>query len=186
MFSQETKLVGMDFVRGLNQNLMIRIENPEFTSLCPLTGQPDFAKIIIEYRPNKLCIESKSLKLYFLGYRQHGDFHEACVNRILQDLVVATQPLWMSVKGEFTPRGGIPFWPTATYECPGWNEKLQKFETYTGETRYESGRVEKFMGAQLQVVAEKHFGVPATSSNHSSEKRPVEPLKINKKEFLRN
>ena len=93
----------------------VNIVVPEFTSLCPKTGQPDFAKIIIDYAPDKLCVESKSLKLYMMGYRNFGEFHESCVNRILKDLVGATDPFWMRVTGEFTPRGGIPFWPTAEY-----------------------------------------------------------------------
>lgn len=94
----------------------VRIECPEFTSLCPKTGQPDFAKIIIEYMPDKWCVESKSLKLYLGSFRNHGEFHESCVNRIANDLVALLAPLELKVRGEFTPRGGIPFWPTAYYE----------------------------------------------------------------------
>jgi len=97
----------------------IHIECPEFTSLCPLTGQPDFAKIVIDYQPDQLCVESKSLKLYLGSFRMHGEFHESCVNRICNDLVrlldPVLDPVWMTVRGEFTPRGGIPFWPTADY-----------------------------------------------------------------------
>ena len=93
----------------------IHIECPEFTSLCPITGQPDFAKIVIDYQPDKLCVESKSLKLYLGTFRMHGEFHEACVNRICNDLVKLLSPKWLTVRGEFTPRGGIPFWPTAEY-----------------------------------------------------------------------
>lgn len=93
----------------------IHIECPEFTCLCPLTGQPDFARIIIDYQPDKLCVESKSLKLYLGSFRMFGEFHEAGVNRICNDLVALLQPVSMTVRGEFTPRGGIPFWPTATY-----------------------------------------------------------------------
>ena len=93
----------------------LHIECPEFTCLCPMTGQPDFGKIIIDYQPDQLCVESKSLKLYLGSFRMHGEFHEACVNRICNDLVKLMDPIWLTVKGEFTPRGGIPFWPTATY-----------------------------------------------------------------------
>ncbi len=93
----------------------IHIECPEFTSLCPITGQPDFAKIVIDYQPDALCVESKSLKLYLGSFRMHGEFHEACVNRICNDLVKLLSPKWLTVRGEFTPRGGIPFWPTAEY-----------------------------------------------------------------------
>lgn len=95
--------------------LQLHIEVPEFTSLCPLTGQPDFAKIIIRYTPNEWCVESKALKLYLMSYRNHGAFHEACVTTMLDDLVRLVDPYWMSITGEFTPRGGIPFWPTVEY-----------------------------------------------------------------------
>ena len=90
---------------------MVYIEAPEFTSLCPITGQPDFATIKIWYKPDKRCVESKSLKLYLGSFRMHGEFHEDCVNRILNDLVNLLNPKWIKVKGEFTPRGGIKFWP---------------------------------------------------------------------------
>ena len=88
---------------------------PEFTCLCPMTGQPDFAKIVIDYQPDALCVESKSLKLYLGSFRMHGEFHEATVNRICNDLVKLIAPVRLTVRGEFTPRGGIPFWPTAEY-----------------------------------------------------------------------
>jgi 7-cyano-7-deazaguanine reductase len=93
----------------------LHIECPEFTSLCPITGQPDFAKIVIDYQPDQLCVESKSLKLYLGSFRMHGEFHKSCVNRICNDLVRLLGPAWLTVRGEFTPRGGIPFWPTAEY-----------------------------------------------------------------------
>ncbi len=93
----------------------LHIECPEFTSLCPITGQPDFAKIIIDYKPNTLCVESKSLKLYLGSFRMSGEFHESCINQICNDLIELLDPLWIKVKGEFTPRGGIPFWPIAEY-----------------------------------------------------------------------
>ncbi|HJW08669.1 MAG TPA: preQ(1) synthase [Holophagaceae bacterium] len=79
----------------------------EFTCLCPLTGQPDFAHITIRYQPDQLCVESKSLKLYLWHFRDQGAFHEAVTNRILDDLVKATQPFWMRVEGDFLIRGGI-------------------------------------------------------------------------------
>ncbi len=93
----------------------LHIEVPEFTSLCPKTGQPDFAKIIIDYKPGKACVESKSLKLYLGSFRNHGEFHESCINRICNDLVELLDPDHIQVRGEFTPRGGIPFWPVATW-----------------------------------------------------------------------
>jgi 7-cyano-7-deazaguanine reductase len=82
-------------------------EAPEFTSLCPKTGQPDFAKITVEYIPDKLCIELKSLKLYFHSFRNDGIYFESVTNRILDDLVAACQPRFMNVTAEFNTRGGI-------------------------------------------------------------------------------
>lgn len=96
--------------------LTLHIEAPEFTTLCPVTGQPDFATIVIDYQPDKWCVESKSLKLYLLGFRNHGEFHEACVTRICNDLVALLDPVQLKVEGRFTPRGGIPFWPTMEYK----------------------------------------------------------------------
>ena len=92
---------------------------PEFTSLCPITGQPDFAEIRIAYVPAKRMVESKSLKLYLFSFRNHGDFHEDCVNTIMKDLVKLMQPKYIEVKGIFTPRGGISIWPYANYGKPG-------------------------------------------------------------------
>jgi 7-cyano-7-deazaguanine reductase len=82
-------------------------ETEEFTCLCPLTGQPDFAKLRIVYQPDQLCIESKSLKLYLWSFRDRGAFHEAVTNQILDDLVAATRPFWLRVEGDFLIRGGI-------------------------------------------------------------------------------
>lgn len=95
--------------------LGINITTNEFTSLCPMTGQPDFATIEITYAPDQWCVESKAIKLYFLAYRNRRDFHEACVNKICNDLVSLLDPIYMTVIGKFTPRGGIPLWPTASY-----------------------------------------------------------------------
>lgn len=88
---------------------------PEFTSLCPKTGQPDFARIIISYIPRERMVESKSLKLYLFSFRNHGDFHEDCVNIIMKDLVKLMDPRYIEVKGIFTPRGGIAIHPFANY-----------------------------------------------------------------------
>lgn len=84
-----------------------RIECPEFTCLCPKTGQPDFAKLTIWYRPGPLCVELKSLKLYLWSFREVGAFHERVTNEILDDLVVALSPEWMLIEGNFWVRGGI-------------------------------------------------------------------------------
>jgi 7-cyano-7-deazaguanine reductase len=88
---------------------------PEFTSLCPKTGQPDFGKIIINYIPREDMVESKSLKLYLFSFRNHGDFHEDCVNIIMKDLVKLMNPRYLEVKGIFMPRGGISILPFANY-----------------------------------------------------------------------
>lgn len=83
----------------------------EFTSLCPKTGQPDFAKIIINYIADKKMVESKSMKLYLFSFRNHGDFHEDCIQKICNDLVQLMNPKYIEVIGEFTPRGGIAIFP---------------------------------------------------------------------------
>ena len=85
----------------------IEIRCPEFTSMCPKTGLPDFGEIVIRYVPDRLCIELKALKYYMLEYRNRGIFYEAATNQILDDLVAACQPRWMTVTGAFTARGGI-------------------------------------------------------------------------------
>ena len=92
---------------------------PEFTTLCPITGQPDFAEIRIMYIPDELMVESKSLKLYLFSFRNHGDFHEDCVNIILKDLVRLMAPRYIEVTGIFTPRGGIAIHPYVNYGKPG-------------------------------------------------------------------
>jgi len=94
----------------------VRFNCPEFTSLCPITGQPDFAEIRISYVPDIKMVESKSLKLYLFSFRNHGDFHEDCVNIIMKDLM---DPKYIEVTGYFTPRGGISIYPFANYGRPG-------------------------------------------------------------------
>ena len=98
---------------------MVTFDCPEFTSLCPITGQPDFAKITINYIPNVKMVESKSLKLYLFSFRNQGDFHEDCINIIMKDLVKLMEPKYLEVKGIFTPRGGISIYPFANYGQPG-------------------------------------------------------------------
>jgi 7-cyano-7-deazaguanine reductase len=97
----------------------IEIEIPEFTSVCPKTGLPDFGVVTIQYQPDELCAELKSLKNYLLAYRNLGIFYENVVNRILKDFVAACQPVWAEVRGEFTPRGGINSRVTARYQREG-------------------------------------------------------------------
>lgn len=90
-----------------DRDYWIEFDCPEFTALCPITGQPDFGRLLIRYVPDQLCVESKSLKLYLFAYRNHGAFHEAVCNRILDDLVKAVRPRRMILRGEFNRRGGI-------------------------------------------------------------------------------
>jgi 7-cyano-7-deazaguanine reductase len=104
--------------RHPDRDYEIDFECPEFTCLCPRTGQPDFATIHITYVPDRLCVELKSLKLYLWAYRDKGAFHEDVTNRILDDLVAATRPRRMTVVGEFNVRGGIYTTVTATYPDP--------------------------------------------------------------------
>lgn len=95
----------------------ITVEMPEFTSVCPKTGLPDFGKLTLEYEPDELCIELKSLKLYILAYRNLGIFYENVVNRVLRDVVEAIRPVWARVDGEFTPRGGLQSVVQAEYRA---------------------------------------------------------------------
>lgn len=98
----------------------IRMRIPEFTCLCPRTGQPDFAVLNLEYVPDRLCVELKSLKLYVHSFRDQGTFHEAVTNRILSDLVSATTPRFMRLCAEFNVRGGIYTSVIAEHRTPGW------------------------------------------------------------------
>jgi 7-cyano-7-deazaguanine reductase len=98
----------------------IRIRVPEFTCLCPKTGQPDFAELTLEYVPDHLCVELKSLKLYVWSFRDEGAFHEAVTNRILNDLVAAIQPRFMRLSADFNVRGGIYTTVVAEHRAPGW------------------------------------------------------------------
>ena len=96
----------------------VKFNCPEFTSLCPITGQPDFATIYISYIPDRLMVESKSLKLYLFSFRNHGDFHEDCVNIIMKDLIKLMQPKYIEVWGKFLPRGGLSIDPYCNYGKP--------------------------------------------------------------------
>ena len=114
----------------------VKFNCPEFTSLCPMTGQPDFAPIYISYVPNVKMVESKSLKLYLFSFRNHGDFHEDCVNIIMEDLIKLMDPKYIEVWGKFTPRGGISIDPYANYGKEGtrWEEvarhRLENHDLY--------------------------------------------------------
>ena len=109
----------------------VQFNCPEFTSLCPITGQPAFAEIKILYIPGERMVESKSLKLYLFSFRNHGDFHEDCVNIIMKDLIKLMDPKYIEVIGLFTPRGGISIYPYANYGRPG--------------TKYEEMAKERFL-----------------------------------------
>ncbi|MCU7891490.1 MAG: preQ(1) synthase [Candidatus Thiodiazotropha sp. (ex Ustalcina ferruginea)] len=99
----------------------IRIHIPEFTCLCPKTGQPDFAEMTLEYVPDKHCVELKALKMYVWSFRDQGAFHEAVTNEILGDLVGATQPRYMRLKAEFNVRGGIYTTVVVDHKAEGWS-----------------------------------------------------------------
>ena len=113
--------------RHTDMDCMVRFNCPEFTSLCPITGQPDFAAIYINYIPDRLMVESKSLKIYMFGFRNHGAFHEDCVNTILKDLRKLLDPRFIEVQGKFTPRGGISIDP---YVC--WGRPDTKYSEMAG------------------------------------------------------
>ena len=114
--------------KHVENDYFIKFNCPEFTSLCPITGQPDFATIYISYIPDKYCVESKSLKLYLFSFRNHGDFHEDCVNIIMKDLVKLLNPRYIEVWGKFLPRGGLSIDPYANYGKP--NTKYEEMAKY--------------------------------------------------------
>lgn len=101
-----------------SRDYFVKFNCPEFTSLCPLTHQPDFATVYISYIPDKLIVESKSLKLYLFSFRNHGDFHEDCMNIVMDDLIKLLDPRYIEVWGKFTPRGGISIDPWCNYGRP--------------------------------------------------------------------
>jgi len=107
---------------------MVKFNCPEFTSLCPITGQPDFATIYISYMPDEKMVESKSLKLYLFSFRNHGGFHEDCVNIIMKDLIKLMDPKYIEVWGKFLPRGGLSIDPYCNYGKPG--SKYDKMAEY--------------------------------------------------------
>lgn len=119
-----------------DNDYFVKFNCPEFTSLCPITGQPDFATIYISYVPSVKMVESKSLKLYLYSFRNHGDFHEDCMNIIMKDLIKLMDPKYIEVWGKFTPRGGISIDPYCNYGKKGtmWEqvaiERLTKHDLY--------------------------------------------------------
>lgn len=120
--------------RHPDNDYWVQFNCPEFTSLCPITGQPDFAEIKIMYIPDRRMVESKSLKLYLFSFRNHGDFHEDCVNTIMKDLIKLMNPKYVEVIGLFTPRGGISIYPYANYGRPNTKYEqlaLHRMENHT-------------------------------------------------------
>ena len=118
-----------------DRDYFVKFNCPEFTSLCPITGQPDFATIYISYVPDIKMVESKSLKLYLFSFRNHGDFHEDCINIIMKDLVKVMQPRYLEVVGIFTPRGGISIYPFANYADENHTEfKNQRLLAHMNKT----------------------------------------------------
>jgi 7-cyano-7-deazaguanine reductase len=103
-----------------DRDYCVEFDCPEFTSLCPITGQPDFARIKITYIPDQKCLESKSLKFYLFSFRNVGMFHEEITNKILDDLVIACRPRWARVRGIMNPRGGISIDVTAEHTMEGY------------------------------------------------------------------
>ncbi len=114
----------------------VKFNCPEFTSLCPITGQPDFATIYISYVPDIKMVESKSLKLYLFSFRNHGDFHEDCVNIIMKDLIKLMNPKYIEVWGKFTPRGGISIDPYCNYGRKGTVWEKVAFDRLTTHDMY--------------------------------------------------
>ncbi|ORE98457.1 preQ(1) synthase [Aurantimonas sp. 22II-16-19i] len=110
---EEATLETVPYARGDGPPAIVRFTCPEFTSLCPVTGQPDFAHVVIDYAPDARLVESKSLKLFLTSFRNHGAFHEDCTVMIARRVIAATKPLWLRIGGYWYPRGGIPidvFW----------------------------------------------------------------------------
>lgn len=119
-----------------DNDYFVKFNCPEFTSLCPITGQPDFATIYISYIPDIKMVESKSLKLYLYSFRNHGDFHEDCVNIIMKDLIKLMDPKYIEVWGKFTPRGGISIDPYCNYGRKGTMFEEMAFRRLTEHDMY--------------------------------------------------
>lgn len=105
--------------RHTGNDYFVKFNCPEFTSLCPITGQPDFGSVVVSYVPDKYLVESKSLKLYLFSFRNHGEFHEDCMNKIMKDLIVLLNPKYIEVWGRFLPRGGLSIDPYCNYGKEG-------------------------------------------------------------------
>ena len=128
--------------RHPDNDYWVKFNCPEFTALCPITGQPDFATIYISYIPDHKMVESKSLKLYLVSFRSHGDFHEDVVNVIMKDLVKLMDPKYIEVWGKFLPRGGISIDPFANYGRPGTKFEELAWERFKQHDLYSLDKVD--------------------------------------------
>lgn len=136
-----------DFLETFNNKHMerdywVKFNTPEFTTLCPITGQPDYASLYISYIPDEKLVESKSLKLYLVSFRNHGDFHEDVVNIILNDLKNLMNPKYIEVWGKFLPRGGISIDPFANYGKEGTKYEEMAWERFKVHDLYAMERVD--------------------------------------------
>ena len=122
----DKKLLERFINKFANVNYFVRLNCPEFSSLCPKTGQPDFARILVNYVPDKWLVESKSLKLYLFSFRADGDFHEDIVNTIKNDLIALLEPRYLEVIGKFNPRGGISITPFAIFSTTNFEELVRQ------------------------------------------------------------
>ena len=125
-----------------DNDYFVKFNCPEFTSLCPITGQPDFATVYISYVPGQRMVESKSLKLYLYSFRNHGDFHEDCMNIIMKDLIRLMDPKYIEVWGKFLPRGGISIDPFANYGRPGTKFEELAWERFKQHDLYSLDKVD--------------------------------------------
>ena len=128
--------------RHPDNDYWVKFNCPEFTALCPITGQPDFATIYISYIPDQKMVESKSLKLYLVSFRSHGDFHEDVVNVIMKDLIKLMDPKYIEVWGKFLPRGGISIDPFANYGRPGTKYEELAWERFKQHDLYALDKVD--------------------------------------------
>ncbi|MFA5326458.1 MAG: preQ(1) synthase [Prolixibacteraceae bacterium] len=128
LFEYSTEMLESFDNKHPENDTFVKFNCPEFTSLCPITGQPDFATIYLSYIPDKKLVESKSLKLYLFSFRNHGAFHEDCINIIMKDLIALMDPKYIEVWGKFLPRGGLSIDPYCNYGKP--NTKFVQMAEY--------------------------------------------------------
>lgn len=127
-----------------DNDYVVSLDAYEFSSLCPKTHQPDFAKVVISYIPNEKMVESKSLKLYLFSFRNHGSFHEDCMNTVMEDLIKLMDPKYIEVRGIFAPRGGISIFPFCNWANPKFNYQTFANQRKLDILRDSSNRASKF------------------------------------------